>query len=71
LLLATAVIAVATGGAFSQTSGTAPNSATGGSVSQPESGSNMTAPTAKDSKNSEMQKEKSPASTNSGVSQEK
>jgi hypothetical protein len=71
LLIATAMILTATGGAFAQTSGAMPNTYTGGSKAQPEAGSNSSAPTRKDSQNMEMQKDKSPASTNSGISQEK
>jgi uncharacterized protein YdeI (BOF family) len=72
LLIATAVIVMATGGAFAQTSGSSGSmSNTGGTQSQPESGSNASAPTAKDSKNMETQKDKSPASTNSGTAQDK
>jgi hypothetical protein len=70
LLLATAVFAMATGSAFAQTSG-GMSGGTGSTTSQPEAGSNMAAPTAKDSKKMEMQKDKSPASTNAGTSQEK
>lgn len=69
LLIATAVIVMATGNAFAQRSGGMSN--TGGTSSQPESGSNAAAPTAKDSKNMETQKDKSPASTNSGAAQDK
>jgi hypothetical protein len=71
LLIATAMILTGSGIAFAQTSGTVPNTATGGSKSQPEAGSNSSAPTPKDSKNMEMQKNKSPASPEAGVSQEK
>jgi len=48
-----------------------PNTATGGSRAQPEAGSNSSAPTAKDSQNMEMKKDKSPASPGAGLSQEK
>jgi hypothetical protein len=71
LLIATAMILTAAGSAFAQTSGDTPNTATGGSRSQPEAGSSSSAPTPKDSQNMEMQKNKSPASPNAGVSQEK
>jgi hypothetical protein len=71
LLIATALILTAIGGAFAQTNGTMPNTATGGSRAQPEAGSNSSAPTAKDSQNMEMKKDKSPASPGAGLSQEK
>jgi hypothetical protein len=71
LLITTAMILTATGGAFAQSNGTMPNTATGGSRSQPEAGSNASAPTAKDSQNMEMKKDKSPASGGAGLSQEK
>lgn len=70
LLLATTVIAMATGGAFAQTSGGMSNG-TGNAMSQPESGSSMSAPKASDAKKSQMQKNQSPGSTNSGTAQEK
>ncbi len=74
LVLATAVMAMATGGAFAQTgSGMSGGSSgsTGSTMSQPEAGSNKAAPMAKDSQKMEMQKNKSPGSTNAGTSQEK
>jgi hypothetical protein len=40
-------------------------------MSSPESGSNMSAPSSMDQKKMEMQKDKSPASGGSGISQEK
>ena len=63
LLLATAVVVMATGGAFAQTSSGASNS--GGAMSQPSG----TGPTP--AQKSYTQKDKSPASTNSGATQEK
>jgi hypothetical protein len=66
LLLATTVLAMATGGAFAQTS--TPGA---GTTSQPEAGSSMSQPTGKDAQKAQMQKDKSPASTNSGTAQEK
>ena len=70
LVLATAVIAMTTGGAFAQ-AGSGMSGGTGSTMSQPEAGSNKGPPTAKDSQKMEMQKEKSPGSTNSGITQEK
>jgi hypothetical protein len=61
LLLATAVVAMATGGAFAQTSG----GTSGTGMSQPSG----TGPTP--AQKSQTQKDKSPASTNSGAAQEK
>lgn len=69
LLLATAAIAMATGSAFAQAGGMPDR--TGSTMSQPEAGSNKAPPTGRDSRNMEMQKEKSPGSTNSGITQEK
>jgi hypothetical protein len=71
LLLATAVVVMATGGALAQQNGTTTNTRSGGTRAEPEAGSNASAPTRKDSRNMEMQKDKSPASTNSGISQDK
>jgi hypothetical protein len=71
LLLATAVVVVATGGALAQQNGTATNTRSGSTRAEPEAGSNASAPTRKDSQNIEMQKDKSPASTNAGISQDK
>ena len=71
LLIATAVMIMASGAAFAQQNGTGINTRTGGTRAEPEAGSNASAPTRKDSQNIEMQKDKSPASKNSGLSQEK
>ena len=71
LLLATAVVVMATGGALAQQNGTTPDTRSGGTRAEPEAGSNASTPTRKDSQNMEMQKNKSPASKNSGISQDK
>jgi hypothetical protein len=71
LVLATAMMAMATGAAFAQSGSGMSGGGTGSTVSQPEGGNNMAPPTAKDSKKMEMQKDKSPGSTNAGSSQEK
>jgi hypothetical protein len=61
LLLATAVVAMATGGAFAQSS----SGASGTGMSQPSG----TGPTP--AQKAQTQKDKSPGSTNSGAAQEK
>jgi hypothetical protein len=71
LVIATAMIALATGGAFAQSGSGMSGASSGSTMSQPEAGSNKAAPTAKDSQKMEMQKDKSPASTNAGTAQEK
>jgi hypothetical protein len=71
LVIATAMIAMATGGAFAQASSGMSGGSSGSTASQPEAGSNKAAPTAKDAQKMEMQKDKSPASTNAGTAQEK
>jgi hypothetical protein len=62
LLIAAAVVAMATGGAFAQSSGTG---SSGTAMSQPSG----TGPTP--AQKAQMQKDKSPASTSSGAAQEK
>ena len=69
LLGATASWAQATGGAGG--AGGPGNGASSGTMSQPDAGSSMSQPSGTDAKKMEMQKDKSPASTSSGSSQEK
>ena len=69
LLGATASWAQATGGAGG--AGGPSNGTPSGTMSQPEAGSSMSQPNNADAKKMEMQKDKSPASTGSGASQEK
>ena len=68
LVGATASWAQATGGAGGAGG---PASGSGSTMSQPESGSSMSQPKGSDAMKSQMQKDKSPGSTNSGTSQEK
>jgi hypothetical protein len=69
LIGATASWAQATGG--SGGAGGPANGTSSGTMSQPEAGSSMSQPNSTDAKKMQVQKDKSPASTGSGASQEK